>query len=306
VSEGVVQPVASTRRRTAPVRGTQSFVGVMAAVWKRPSLTALEILWRWSFGLLASGWVWFFAHDAMMAWVLKVQDIEAILARGSLVTRGKNDVHAQLWSLLCAIAVWSVFAGIGRGAVLRKWDPSLVARRVAMIVLAMIRAYSFAALVALWFAVLIGIARRCVWTPMERGLEPSYVPGFATAVSATLLLFMLWAAVSWILRVAPILAMSRGLGALGSLRAAMRIGRLRPKLIEVNLVMGIVKVALIVLAMVFSACPLPFENVESQTFLTWWWIGVGVLYLVASDYFHVVRVSAYDALYRLHESAPLE
>jgi hypothetical protein len=86
----------------------------------------------------------------------------------------------------------------------------------------------------------------------------------------------------------------------------MRIGRLRPKLIEVNLVMGIVKVALIVLAMVFSACPLPFENVESQTFLTWWWIGVAVLYLVASDYFHVVRVSAYDALYRLHESAPLE
>jgi hypothetical protein len=70
--------------------------------------------------------------------------------------------------------------------------------------------------------------------------------------------------------------------------------------------MGIVKVALIVLGMVFSACPLPFASVESQTFLTWWWIGVGVLYLVASDYFHVVRASAYDALYRLHESARLE
>jgi hypothetical protein len=278
----------------------------MAAVWRRPSLTALEILWRWSFGVLASAWVWFFAHDAMLAWVMKVQDIEAILARGSLVARGKNDVHAQLWPLLCAIAVWSVFAGIGRGAVLRRWDPSLTVRRGAMIVLAMIRAYSFAALVALWFTVLIGIARRCVWTPMERGLEPSYVPGFAMAVSATLLLFVLWAVVSWILRIAPILAMSRGLGALGSLRAVMRIGVLRSKLIEVNLVMGIVKVALIVLGMVFSACPLPFASVESQTFLTWWWIGVGVLYLVASDYFHVVRASAYDALYRLHESAPLE
>ena len=108
---------------------------------------------------------------------------------------------------------------------------------------------------------------------MERGLEPSYVPGFAMAVTTTLLLFVLWAAVSWILRIAPVLAMSRGLGAVESLRAAVRLGPLKSKLIEINLVMGIVKVALIVLAMVFSACPLPFESVESQTFLDWWWSG---------------------------------
>jgi hypothetical protein len=56
--------------------------------------------------------------------------------------------------------------------------------------------------------------------------------------------------------------------------------------------------------MVFSACPLPFESVESQTFLVWWWSGVGVLYLVASDYFHVVRAAAYDALFRIEEASP--
>ena len=61
------------------------------------------------------------------------------------------------------------------------------------------------------------------------------------------------------------------------------------QLIETNLVMGITKVALLVLAMVFSACPLPFASVETQEFLTCWWIGVGVWWLVASDYFHVVR-----------------
>lgn len=298
---------ASTIHRSGTVvRGTQSFVGVMAAVWKQPSLPALEIVWRWSFGVLACAWVWFFQHDLLMEWILKLRDIEAILARGSLVTRGKNDVHAQLWTLLVGIAVWSVFAGIGRGAVLRRWDPSLQIRRGTMIVLAMVRAYSFAALLALWFVVLIGIARRCVWTPMEHNLEPAYVPGFAMAVVATLLLFILWAVVSWIVRIAPVLAMFRGLGAVEALRSAFRIGALRSKLIEINLVMGIVKVALIVLAMVFSACPLPFESVESQTFLTCWWIGVGVLFLVASDYFHAVRTSAYEALYRVQESARSE
>jgi hypothetical protein len=168
----------------------------------------------------------------------------------------------------------------------------------------MLRACAFAAIVELWFTLLVGIARTCVWTPMERGLEPSYVPGFAMAVTMTLLLFVFWAAVSWILRIAPVVAMSRGVGAVESLRAAMRLGSLRAKLIEINFVMGIVKVALLVLGLVFSACPLPFESVESQAFLAWWWTGVGVLYLVASDYFHVVRAAAYDALYRIHEGSP--
>lgn len=286
------------------MRGTQSFVGVMAAVWKRPSLTGLELLWRWIFGAVAAGLIWFFAHDAVMIWALKFRDIDAILARGQLVTRGTNDVLTQLWVLLGGIAAWSAFAGLGRGRVLRRWDSLLRTQRGTVMVLAMLRAYAFAALLTLWFTLLVAITRKCVWTPMARGLEPSYVPGFALAVTTTLLLFIIWAMVSWILRIAPVLAMARGLGVMGSLRAAVRLGPFKSKLIEVNLVMGIVKVALLVLAMVFSACPLPFESVESQAFLTWWWIGVGVLYLVASDYFHVVRAAAYDALYRMHEALP--
>jgi hypothetical protein len=295
-----VRAATNVSGTSAPVRGTQSFVGVMAAVWKRPSLTVLELAWRWSFGLIAMGLLWFFAHDAVMVWVLKARDADAVLARGGLVARGTADVLAQLWPLLGAVAAWSVFAGMGRGRVLRRWDPSLRMRRGTVIVLAMVRAYAYAGLVWLWFTLLVAIARSFVWTPMERGIEPAYVPGFAMAVTATLLLFVLWAAVSWILRVAPILAMSRGLGPVESLRAATRLAPLKSKLIEINLVMGIVKVALLVLAMVFSACPLPFESVESQTFLACWWTGVGVLYLVASDYFHVVRAGAYEALYRLH------
>jgi hypothetical protein len=238
----------------------------------------------------------------VMVWALKARNVDAILARGQLVARGTNDVLAQLWPLLGGVVAWSVFAGIGRARVLRRWDSSLQGRRGTAIILAMLRAFAFCAVVALWFELLVRIAQSCVWTPMDRGLEPAYVPGFAMAVVATLLLFVFWAAVGWILRIAPVLAMSGGLGVIESLRAAMQIGPLKSKLIEINLVMGIVKVALLVLAMVLSACPLPFESVESQTFLMWWWIGVGVLYLVALGYFHVVRAAAYDALYSLQAS----
>jgi hypothetical protein len=285
------------------VRGTQSFVGVMSAVWRRPSLTGLELLWRWTFGVLALGSVWIFAHGAVMAWVQKAGDIGPLLLRGQVVARGTTDVLTNLWPLLGALTVWSVFAGVGRGWVLRRWDRSLQARRGTVILLTVLRSFLYAGLVILWFSILVAIAHREVWTPLDHGLEPSYVPGFAMAVVATLLIFVLWASTNWVLRIAPVLAMDRGPGPVASLRAAVRLGPLGAKLVEINLVMGIVKVALIVLAMVFSSCPLPFESVESQTFLAWWWVGVGVLYLIASNYFHVVRAAAYEALYQTHRAA---
>lgn len=285
------------------VRGTQSFVGVMSAVWKQPGLTGLELAWRWTFGVLASGSVWIFAHVEVMVWVLKARDIGPLLLRGQVVARGTTDVRAILWPLLGTMAAWSVFAGVGRGWVLRRWDRSLQMRRGTMVVLAVLRAVVYAGLIALWLSLLITLARRYVWTPLDQGLDPAYVPGFAMAVATTLLLFVSWTATSWVLRIAPVLAMARGLGPVASLRAAVGLGPLRAKLVEINLVMGIVKVALIVLLMVFSACPLPFESVESQTFLGWWWFGVGVLYLIASDYFHVVRAAAYEALYQIHKSS---
>jgi hypothetical protein len=107
--------------------------------------------------------------------------------------------------------------------------------------------------------------------------------------------------VSWALSVAPLLAMLRGLGAGGSLAAAFRLGPLKSKLVEINLVMGIVKIALIVLAMVFSATPLPFESVATPQFLAWWGVGVTVLYLLGSDFFHVARQVAYLQLWRAYE-----
>ena len=137
--------------------------------------------------------------------------------------------------------------------------------------------------------------------PIAAGQEPSVVLYCALTIVATLGLFTLWAVASWALSLAPLLAMLRDLGAGASLRAAFRIGPVRSKLVEINLVMGIVKIALIVLAMVLSACPLPFETVATQQFMLWWYAGVTVLYLIASDLFHVVRLMSYMEMWRAYE-----
>ena len=52
--------------------------------------------------------------------------------------------------------------------------------------------------------------------------------------------------------------MLEGKGVLASLARSLHLGELTSKLVEVNFVMGIVRLALIVLATVFSAIPLPF------------------------------------------------
>jgi hypothetical protein len=65
--------------------------------------------------------------------------------------------------------------------------------------------------------------------------------------------------------------------------------------------MGIVKIALIVLAIVFSASPLPFESVATPDFMLRWYSVVTVLYVIASDFFHVVRIVAYLELWKAYE-----
>ncbi len=155
----------------------------------------------------------------------------------------------------------------------------------------------------LWIAGLHWIASVAVVRPLAHGGEPNLVLYFALTIVETLGLFVLWAIVSWVFSVAPLLAMLRGLGPAASLRAATRLGALRGKLMEINLVMGIVKIALIVLALVLSACPLPFESVATPEFMHWWYANVTVLYFLGSDFFHVARLVAYLRLYGMYEAA---
>ena len=168
-------------------------------------------------------------------------------------------------------------------------------------VLQALRMVALAGSFAAWFECLQAAGRYAVNGPIAAGQEPNLVLYCAFAIVATLGMFTLWAVVSWALSVAPLLAMLRNLGARASLMAAFRLGPLRSKLVEINLVMGIVKIALIVLAMVFSACPLPFESVATPGFMLRWYGVVTILYLVASDFFHVVRLVSYLELWRAYD-----
>jgi hypothetical protein len=210
--------------------------------------------------------------------------------------------HLAIWLGPLLVLVWIVVSSVGRTAVLLRADGGLRSKPLTLMLLQAIRLAALGASFWVWFAAIEWAARVAVTSPIAAGDDPNLVLYCAITIVTTLGLFVLWGIVSWVFSVAPMLAMLEGSGVLGSLAAALRLGPLKSKLVEINLVMGIVKIALIVLAMVFSATPLPFESVTTPGFLAWWWAGVTVLYLVGSDFFHVARLVAYLNLWRAYEA----
>jgi hypothetical protein len=211
-------------------------------------------------------------------------------------------LRAAVWMAPIAVVAWSTAAGVGRNLVLRRYDRGFPWRPGASIALQLLRIVALGACLAVWFRAIqwaAHVALAGASATADAGGEPNLVLYCALVIVISLGLFTVWALLSWVFSIAPLLAVleNRSIGA--SLVRSVRLGPLTGKLVEINLVMGIVKLALVVLAMVFSATPLPFESVVNGEALYAWWAAVTVLYLAASDFFQVARIAAFVELWRL-------
>ena len=292
----------------APLRGTQSLVGQMGWVAGQRKLIALEIAWRWIFGIpflallsiqadrvfaaVPADSAGLNALDAQNPWVASAE-----LARAWSLYRPHLFQLAQ-WVAPVAALAWIVVSGVGRGLVLRRIDPQagLRFRPLAMMTL---QAGWLALLGATcwgWFACMEWL----VATHISGGGEPDLV-GFAMwAIFLSLGFFTLWALVSWPLSIAPLLMLLEDCSALSALGRSLRLGKpFTSKLAEINLVMGIVNLTLIVLAMVFSAAPLPFSDELGADALHWVNLIAVLFYLLASDYFQLVRLKGFEEFWKM-------
>ena len=292
----------------------------MAQIWRRPGLTGTELLWRWGAGAPLLLALVFAAEKALQGVPFDVAGLggmtvfkptEAVATiQGQLAHTLPAVLPVLRWWAPCALVVWTGLATWGKGNIWCRLDTRLLARFSLVSAFTLARTCALLGVLALWLWGLGAAATFAVTAPARAGAEPNLVLFVALAVTLTLLLFMLWSTTSWVLDGAPLFAMQpvdpaereKGgdaqPGFLQSLRAALRVSGLGPKLIETNLVMGIVKVALLVLAMVFSASPLPFATVETTTFLASWWSFVALLYLAFSDLFQVIRRATYLRLFQ--------
>jgi hypothetical protein len=289
------------------VRGTQSLVHICAFCWKRPGLLGWELLWRWGFGIPAAAILYHQGAHIAASVSLNQESFSNLslsdpLAAGQQLTVAASALtplllHAALWLGPALAVAWAAASGLGRSAVLQRLDPALRPAPLTLVLLQLLRIVALVAVCGGWYRA-IGWAADATLT----SASPNLVAWSAWVICLSLGIFVLWALLSWIFSIAPLLAMLQGTGVLGSLASSLRQGPLTAKLVEVNLVLGIVRLALIVLALVFSAIPLPFEADMTGAALYAWWALVTLLYLVASDFFQVARLAAFVQFWRLYHS----
>jgi hypothetical protein len=302
---------------TAPLRGTQSLVGQMGWIFNRPWLTAIEVSWRWIFGIPFLVVCWQQAQQILTAlppetaglngidpqnpWVAAVQ-----LARAWGLYQPHVDAVLR-WLAPAVALAWVVVSGLGRSLVLKRIDPGLAAR-------IRFRPVSMMALQAGWLALLgatcWGWFRSMEWvtaTHITSGAEPDLV-GFAIwLIFLSLGFFTLWALVSWTLAIAPVVMLLEERSVVSSLGQSFWLGKdFTGKLVEINMVMGIVNLMLIVLAMVLSAAPLPFIDQLGANALHDVSVAAVVFYLVASDYFQVVRLKGFAEFWKMFRGEPAQ
>ena len=285
---------------TRPVRGTQLLVEHMGGVFRRPSLVAIEVAWRWLFGIPFLLICWqqaqqilaaypvessaFASLDTQNPWVAAVQ-----ISSG--ISFYEPHVLAVLrWLLPAAASIWIVVSGLGRGLLLQRMDTEMRFRPFTMMVLQ-------GAWLGLFALVVWGWVRSMQWvaaTHINVSGEPDLVGYFIWTIFLSLGFFTAFALTSWPLVVAPILVQREKRSIVSALRESLRLGKpFTGKLVEINLVLGIVKLALIVVAMVFSAAPLPFSDELGEGAMHVIAAASVVFYFVANDFFQVVRIRAF-------------
>jgi hypothetical protein len=160
-----------------------------------------------------------------------------------------------------------------------------------------------AAWLALFAAICWGWFRSMQWaaaTHIAVAGEPDLIGFSIWAIFLSLGFFTAWAVVCWPVAIAPILMQLEDCNPAQALVRSLRLGKpFTGKVVEINLVMGIVKLALLVLAMVLSAAPLPFSDQLGSDTLHWITAAAAIFYLLACDYFQVVRLKGFIEFWKM-------
>lgn len=238
---------------------------MIGACAKRPGLLAIELTWRWGFGILALAVLGYEGMRLLANPALSRENLsgfsftDPLGAADQAAAIGRRLLPVVLgfarWTFPALAIGWAVASGMGRSLLLKRLNPAVRLAPFTLIALQLLRILALTAATIGWFAAVHWAADSTL-----EGAAPNLIAYFAWVICLSLGVSVLWALVSWIVSVAPLIAVVEGKGLGGSLVRSLRLGPLAGKLVEVNLVLIIVKLALIVLAIVASSMPLPLPR----------------------------------------------
>lgn len=282
-----------------PVRGTQHMVDQIGWVFRRPQLTLLEIAWRWIFAIPFFIVCWHQIQLIAVALPPRVAGMDHLDSANPWISGVQLGVvwmrylpyvlHVLVWLAPLGGLAWALMAGLGRGLVLKGMEPKVRYRPFSLMFLHLAWLILLGIIYLTWYAAIQHIAAVYI-TP--RGSD---LVGYSIwAVFVSLALFILWAVISWPLTIAPVLALLERRSVFSALGQSFKLGKaFTSELIEINLNMGIILLMILVLAMVFSAAPLPFAQQLGAGALHAALVFALIMYCLMTDFFQMVRLKAF-------------
>lgn len=278
----------------------------MGWMLQHPAVVAVEVAWRWLFGIPFLLVCWSRMQHVLTILPPEESGLTSINAQNPWIAAGELSrawwqyqpliVQELRWIAPVAALAWILISAFGRNIALKLAEPRIRLRPVAMILLQTAWLIVFGGICWGWF-------RSVGWAASTHfhGVNEPELIGFAIwLIFLSLGFFTIWALLGWIVSVAPVLMLLEDISATSSLRLAFKLGRpFTSELFEIGMVMGIVNLALMVVAMVLSAAPLPFSDILGGEALHVVWAGATVFYLIAHDYFQIVRMKCFVQFWKI-------
>src|SRR5689334_42150 len=265
----------------------------------------VEILWRWSFGLLACLLV--FAVGLMLLGPLPIGDswTTAWSSRDprriggmifiTLSLLGNKTVIAAIAVPILIALLWTILSALGRNITVKRLRAGVTSLRFrSILALQLLRAFFTWFCAVLMIAAIVGEALIAI-----RGSKPDLFLYYLMVVPSVLLISSLWLVINWYLSMAVLFG-REGQSFRGAFRQARQTVRLqRSDFAGTGFVFLLFRIVVLLVAVAICGLTSKMAGSAPQTYFTLVMI-VSLAYFVVSDFLYMSRMAAYLALAAAH------
>jgi len=271
------------------------------AVWRDPALFLVEILWRWSFVIVAcllivsAGAILLGPLHIGNAWNSASQSRNpqkmGQLALMVLLILGVKAIVAAIAAPLAIALLWSIFSALGRFITVRRLRTGLSSLRFRSI-LALQLSRGFIS----WFSLILLAAAIFGETLIAtRGPQPDLLLFYLMMMPSVVLIAAFWLVCNWYLSLAAIFGREEHTFR-GAIRQARQTVRLqRPDFAGTGFVCLLIRTALLLAAVAICGLTSGMAGTSPQNYFVLLMV-VLLAYLAAAYFFYMSRMAAYLAL----------
>jgi hypothetical protein len=277
----------------------------LRAVMRDPAIFLVEILWRWSFALLAC-WLVFAACLMVLgplhagpawdtAWRSRDTQRMGQLVVTILLILGMKAVVAAVAIPLAVAFLWIIFSALGRFVTVKRLRAGLTSLHFSSVLaLQLLRGFIG------WFSLVLLVAATFGEALIaSRGPKPDLLLYYLMVMPSVVLISAFWLTVNWYLSLAAIFG-REGQSFRGALRQARQtIRQQRSDFAGTGFVFLLFRVIFLLIAMAICGLTSNMVGTAPQSYFVLL-VVVSLAYFAIADFFYMARMAAYLALAAAH------